>query len=306
MKLYLIRHAESYGNIRGKIISSTDFKLTEKGIAQSQRIGQKICLELKEKPISAYCSSLARAKQTLIEILRCIGQENAEIIETDLLKEMNLGLLEGMTWEERRQKYPEIDLDKKLSLLQVPYGESYQDVKNRCKAFTEKYLEKETDEKNILIVSHGITLRILINFLLKRPDEDINFLNWLVCLSYSLYGYACSLATAAIVRLFINISFIMLFSLLLVKCSTMPHNWLLECSAYILSIISSSRLKSACMVSESVKLLSSAKGVSKLATPCICILNSGSSPTDTHILSAISLSVGTLPNSCSNSCTVFL
>ncbi len=131
------------------------------------------------KIISAYCSSLARAKQTLIEILRCIGQENAEITETDFLKEMDLGLLEGMTWEERQQKYPEIDLDKKLSLLQAPYGESYQDVKNRCKTFTEKYLEKETDEKNILIISHGITLRILINFLLKRPDEDINFLNWL-------------------------------------------------------------------------------------------------------------------------------
>ncbi len=64
----------------------------------------------------------------------------------------------------------------------------------------------------------------------------------------------CSLATAAIVRLFMNISLIILFSLLLVKCSTMPHNWLLECSAYILSIVSSSRLKSACMVSESVKL----------------------------------------------------
>ncbi len=45
--------------------------------------------------------------------------------------------------------------------------------------FAEKYLEKETNEKNILIVSHGITLRILINFLLKRPDEDINFLNWM-------------------------------------------------------------------------------------------------------------------------------
>lgn len=179
MKLYLIRHAESYGNIRGKIISSTDFELTEKGVSQSQRIGQKICLELKEKPISAYCSSLARAKQTLIEILCYIGQENVEITETDFLKEMDLGLLEGMTWEERRQKYPEIDLDKKLSLLQAPYGESYQDVKNRCKMFAEKYLEKETNEKNILIVSHGITLRILINFLLKRPDEDINFLNWM-------------------------------------------------------------------------------------------------------------------------------
>lgn len=179
MKLYFIRHAESYGNIKGKIISTTDFELTEKGIAQSQRVGQKICLELAEKPISAYCSSLARARQTLIEIISCIGQENVEMTETDLLKEMNLGLLEGMTWEERRQKYPEIDLDKKLSLLQAPCGESYQDVKNRCKMFAETYLEKEADEKNIIIVSHGITLRVLTNFLLKRPDEDINFLNWM-------------------------------------------------------------------------------------------------------------------------------
>ncbi len=136
-------------------------------------------LERSFSKLSAYCSSLARTKQTLTEILRCIGQENAEIAETDALKEMDLGLLEGMTWEERRKKYPEVDLDKKLSLLQAPCGESYQDVKNRCKMFAEKYLEKEADEKNIIIVSHGITLRVLTNYLLNRPDEDINFLNWM-------------------------------------------------------------------------------------------------------------------------------
>lgn len=179
MRLYLIRHAESYGNIKGKIISTTNFELTEKGIAQSQRIGQKLCSELKEKPISAYCSSLARTRQTLTEILRCLGRENMEITETDYLREMDLGLLEGMTWEERRQRYPEIDLDKKLSQLQAPCGESYEDVKNRCKIFAEQYLEKEADDKNIIIVSHGITLRVLTNLLLKRPDEDINCLNWM-------------------------------------------------------------------------------------------------------------------------------
>ncbi len=92
---------------------------------------------------------------------------------------MNLGLLEGMSWEERKRKYPEVDLDKKLSLLQAPGGEAYQDVKNRCKMFVEMYLEKEDDEKSIIIVSHGITLRVLTNVLLKRPDEDINFLNWM-------------------------------------------------------------------------------------------------------------------------------
>lgn len=179
LKLYLIRHAESYGNIKGKIISTTDFELTEKGIAQSRRIGQKIRRELQGKGISVYCSSLARARQTLQEILRCIGQEDAVITESAFLKEMDLGLLEGLSWEERRQKYPEIDLDKKLSLLQAPGGESFQDVKNRCLSFAENYLYDKDEESNVIIVSHGITLRVLTNLLLNRPDEDINFLNWM-------------------------------------------------------------------------------------------------------------------------------
>ncbi len=179
MRIYLIRHGESHGNTGGKIISTTDFGLTEKGVAQSRRIGQKLCEELKGKSISAYCSSLARARQTLWEILCCIGQEDAETVETACLKEVDLGLLEGLSWEERRQKYPEIDLDEKLSLLQAPDGESYPDVKKRCNVFIEDYLEKKDDRENIVIVSHGITLRVLTNVLLNRPDEDINYLNWM-------------------------------------------------------------------------------------------------------------------------------
>lgn len=97
MKLYLIRHAESYGNIKGKIISTTDFELTEKGIMQSRRIGRKIRAELENVELSAYCSSLARARETLSEILRCAGRENIKITESDHLKEMDLGKLEGMS-----------------------------------------------------------------------------------------------------------------------------------------------------------------------------------------------------------------
>lgn len=179
MKIYLIRHGESYGNTGGKIISTTDFELTEKGTAQSRRIGQKLCAELKGKPISAYCSSLARARQTLWEILHCIGQEDAEIIETTYLKEVDLGLLEGMSWEERHQRYPEVDLDEKLSQLKAPDGESFQDVKKRCRAFIEDHLKKKDEGENVVIVSHGITLRVLTNMLLNRPDDDVNCLNWM-------------------------------------------------------------------------------------------------------------------------------
>ena len=124
MKLYSIRHAESHGNTKGKIISTMDFELTEKGIAQSLRIGQRLCAELEGKPVSAYCSCLARARQTLQEILRCIGQQDAVITQSHCLKEMD-------------------------------------------------------DAHSIIIVSHGITLRILTNLLLNRPDSDVNDLNWM-------------------------------------------------------------------------------------------------------------------------------
>ncbi len=179
MKLYLIRHAESHGNTKGKIISTTDFELTEKGIAQSLRIGKRLCAELEGKPVSAYCSCLARARQTLQEILRCIGQQDAVITQSPCLKEMDLGALEGLSWEERRQKYPEIDLDEKLSLLKAPGGESYEDVKERCQSFMENHLKDMDDERSVIVVSHGITLRILTNLLLNRPDSDVNDLNWM-------------------------------------------------------------------------------------------------------------------------------
>lgn len=179
MKIYLIRHGESYGNIQGKIISTTDFGLTEKGILQAKRIGQKINAELDDKNIITYCSCLARTKQTLLEILKCLDQKDIKTLETDDLKEMDLGLLEGMSWEERHLAYPEIDLDIKLSSLQAPCGESYQDVKKRCLHFIQEHLNDPDNDQNIIIVSHGITLRILTNLLLNRPDQDVNTLNWM-------------------------------------------------------------------------------------------------------------------------------
>ena len=201
MHLYLIRHAESYGNIRGKIISTTDFELTDKGIAQSRCVGVELRAKLHGTPISAYCSSLARSKQTLLEILRRIDREDIDIKESSCLKEMDLGLLEGMSWEERRLKYPEIDLDEKLSLLQAPGGESYQDVKKRCETFMKDYLEKEAHDKNVIIVSHGITLRILTNLLSGRPDGDVNFLNWMENTAFTEFAHNKENHTDQIVRL---------------------------------------------------------------------------------------------------------
>lgn len=177
MKVYLIRHAESVGNIKGSLTSTTDYALTDKGKKQAQRLGMNLYEELNGKRVTAYCSPLLRAKQTLQEILTCIGANEVNIVETPDLKEMDLGVLEGMPFDKQLICYPDIDLGKRLSCLEAPEGECYQDVKQRVQHFCDLYIDGLHDE-NVLIVSHGITLRVLTNVLLQRSDEDVNRLNW--------------------------------------------------------------------------------------------------------------------------------
>lgn len=179
MKLYLIRHGESLGNVSGNLTSTTDFELTERGRQQAQRAGNALREELEGKAVTAYCSSLLRARQTLEEILSCIGQGDLEFTQTADLKEMDVGILEGMPFEEQARKYPDIDMSRGLSSIQTPEGESFQDLKNRVQRFWDDHLKEVHKEENMLIVSHGITLRVLTNLLLKRPDGDVDCLNWM-------------------------------------------------------------------------------------------------------------------------------
>jgi len=201
MKMYLMRHAESVGNIKGSLTSTTDFELTSKGKLQAQRAGRILCEELKGKRLTAYCSSLLRARQTLEEVLWCIGNRNVKITQTDDLKEMDLGILEGMAFDEQLKKYPDIDLGKRLSFLHAPEGECYQDVKKRAKRFLDNYCGRFYEEDNILIVSHGITLRVLTNLLLNRPDEDVNDLNWMENTALTVLDYCEEKGAFSVVRL---------------------------------------------------------------------------------------------------------
>lgn len=178
MKIFLIRHAESVGNTNGKLTSTADFELTNKGIEQAKRLGKVLRKELEGKIIKAYSSPLLRAKQTLYEIIKCCGVNAEEVTECQDLKEMDLGLLEGMPFDKQKSCYPEIDIGSRLSSLKAPGGENYEDVKRRVKRFCEEYVADVKEEGNIIIVSHGITLRVLVNTLLDRADKDVNYLNW--------------------------------------------------------------------------------------------------------------------------------
>ena len=61
-----IQHTQSVHHTNGMVGSWTDWELTEKGIEQAKRIGEKLRAELgdRAKDFVLYSSDLLRAKQT--------------------------------------------------------------------------------------------------------------------------------------------------------------------------------------------------------------------------------------------------
>ena len=96
-KVYLIRHGlPDFPGGKGMCIGMTDIPMGEKGFRQAAEMAQKL------PPVTAVFSSpLTRAVQTA----QAIGLPVAIL---DDLREMYAGEWDGLTFEEIRQRYPEL------------------------------------------------------------------------------------------------------------------------------------------------------------------------------------------------------
>ncbi|MDF2941289.1 MAG: pgm6 [Herbinix sp.] len=174
MNIFIVRHAESYNNTQGKMLSTTDLALTVKGVKQAEALYKSISkLFISNQFDYIFSSPLIRAVQTAV-----IVSKTQNIVTTDLLGEMNLGVFEGLTWNERTLMFPNVDIDNALSHVDCVKGESYLTVESRCTEFIHRFLKNIDENSNILITTHGITMRILTNVLLNKPREHVNYLNW--------------------------------------------------------------------------------------------------------------------------------
>ncbi|MGV8146947.1 MAG: histidine phosphatase family protein [Alkaliphilus sp.] len=149
MKLYIVRHGETYANVEKRYVGFTDSELTEKGKKQIQNL-RKTMGNIKLK--KTYCSPSIRTRKTA-EILgfTCAIDER--------LREMNFGILEGMTYDEIMKKQPEIGnrFFSEWNDYKIPEGESYIEVRNRVKDFINRL-----DEEDTLIITHGGWIRAFI------------------------------------------------------------------------------------------------------------------------------------------------
>ncbi len=97
----LIRHGETEWNARQTIQGQLDIPLSEKGMQQAKKIAA--FLQQNHSDIQAiYCSDLARARLTAVEISQNFG---LDFSQHTFLREIARGAAEGLTYTKKKEIY---------------------------------------------------------------------------------------------------------------------------------------------------------------------------------------------------------
>ena len=182
IRVILVRHGETSFNAEGRVQGHIDVStLTEKGIADAQKVGQA----LTSIPIQAfYCSPLRRAKQTAQEIWQVLSARSAvvEPVVNSNLIEISLPLWEGLLFEQVKTQYPEAyqawhKSPHLLSMDDPAGGEPFTPVLalfEQAKQFWAEILPAHADQaadQTLLLVGHSGINRSLICTALGLPPE---------------------------------------------------------------------------------------------------------------------------------------
>ena len=162
-----IQHTQSVHHTNGMVGSWTDWDLSELGVQQAKRIGEKLKTELAGSEFVMYSSDLKRAKQTADNVGEYLGV--VPILRTEL-RERNLGRCCGKSvhWLRENLEQQERTIDDRL----FSDAESRRDEWNRLKPFFDEMMSNEED--NIIIVSHGDLLSVFNAMFLGMEVESLN------------------------------------------------------------------------------------------------------------------------------------
>ncbi|MFP6583516.1 MAG: histidine phosphatase family protein [Candidatus Hydrogenedentota bacterium] len=166
---YLVRHGESFANVKGYVGGSTDDELTDRGHEQAIKVARHL-KETAKAATALYASPLKRAWETAGHIGEAVGM-NPEAIDT--LVEWHAGDWEKLEYSEIPEQEgftPEAIFDPTWA---PPNGEALGDVQTRVVA-TLRELNTRHAGEHIIVVSHGSALALSLAELI-----DNNMCAWI-------------------------------------------------------------------------------------------------------------------------------
>lgn len=165
---YLARHGQTVWNTLGQTQGHGNSPLTELGELQAKDLAEA----MKEHKIDMiFSSDLGRAIQTAEIVGKEIG---VEVEQTENLREMGFGVWEGRKLSDVQIEYKEVFETWRNDPINVNIegGETLFDVAKRVENLIED-LNQRYEGKNILLVSHSITVRVMLLMFLESDLKNI-------------------------------------------------------------------------------------------------------------------------------------
>ena len=154
MYILLLRHGATDWNIQGRCQGATDLELNEIGTRQAEEIAGLLS---NESIHAIYSSDLKRARQTASLIG---GPHKLSVTVERDLRELDHGELEGLTFTEIKQNYPDFihRWRQEPAELRIPGGERLIDVAQRAWRGLNRIVQDHDTMETLAVVSHNFPI----------------------------------------------------------------------------------------------------------------------------------------------------
>jgi len=167
MRLILVRHGATDWNQQRRIQGLSNLGLNETGRKQAEALAQS----LKDVKVDAiYTSPLRRAQETARAISRF---HQVEVVALDGLKELDVGEVDGLTYEEMRLRHSEFFTKwmSDFTSVRLPGGGTVPELRDQCCAAVQDIVKKQQPgmgekcdegEKVVVAVTHFFPIMCII------------------------------------------------------------------------------------------------------------------------------------------------
>ncbi len=161
MKLCMVKYGQTNWNLEKRRQGWTDTDINDSGTDQAKALHGQLA---GRNFTACYTSPLQRAVNTA----KILTAGKTPIIESDLLRGRGFGEFEGKLSEEIKPDQDIYDLQLNASVNGI---EPIQDVIQRAKDFLDMVSQKYDTDDEILVVTHGIIMRIIKHIIAGDLDQ---------------------------------------------------------------------------------------------------------------------------------------
>lgn len=165
INIYLVRHAQSTGNIEKRLTGMQNYELTKEGKIQVEKLTKQLDSIQFE---AVYSSPSIRVIDTVKKLAK---KNNLQVQILQELGEMYFGIYDGYKWEDVNKINPSISAmhRKTNEIMGIPEQETSEQVADRMYEIIEKIARENKDNTNILIGSHGVSIEAFLRKVTKVP-----------------------------------------------------------------------------------------------------------------------------------------